>query len=625
MPALRKSARERDPRSQHHRSSTTPYASPTGTPSEPPHEKKQRSITEWTEPQPQTLAPSFEDHGFARHGVLEHMAPLGVPPKAKDKQRARALEAPAPRHPLLGKNGAMFGDEVGSTPEVTPAPELEPDDSERQEEEVPTDFPLLEEEEDDDYKPKTKVKKKVKVSKTPVRGKTPVQNKTPAHSKTPIKNGHSKSVSVSASPAVQAIQGPNDAMISAQRLQIAVNDAISHANKEDKRYIGVAISRMFEQSKENPELADIMISVIQSKYTEQQWAVFRAFIRPIKKREKSRSKLYLPDRFVHQPPAHHGNLRFSQQPSPRASSEVVPDDSVSAVHDLQYQQLGTPAMSATNDTHRALQSAIDQNSALNPPHPFSSAPALQAADSSAESTPRMPSKSPRKRHTKTENLAPDMAMDIDGGLTTTAPTPAARTPDTGASDSELSDVNEEIVQKGPPEPAQADSKSATPVAANLPKKGKNPAHARAAKKAKGQVGKLFGKHANKQQPPSAEQIAEDERLLEVRKQLVNEQLIRQFDQVRPPVSDVRYDDEILETESLTDSQIAVGPPVDSDQPRRAGRAPQHGTKRFREDATRFSSPLFESAVATRPSTPAVGPATKRLKLTNGQAAKTKRS
>ncbi|CAN9085629.1 unnamed protein product [Alternaria alternata] len=30
-------------------------------------------------------APSFEEHGFARHGVLENMAPLGVPPQAKDK------------------------------------------------------------------------------------------------------------------------------------------------------------------------------------------------------------------------------------------------------------------------------------------------------------------------------------------------------------------------------------------------------------------------------------------------------------------------------------------------------------------------------------------------------------
>ena len=107
--------------------------------------------------------------------------------------------------------------------------------------------------------------------------------------------------------------------------------------------------------------------------------------------------------------------------------------------------------------------------------------------------------------------------------------------------------------------------------------------------------------------------------------MVDEQPIRKLEQIPPPISDVRFDDEILETESLTESQIAVGPPVDSDQPRRAGRVPNHGTKRIREDPSRFSSPQFEPAVSSRPSTPAMGPAPKRVKLTNGQGARTKRS
>lgn len=120
-------------------------------------------MTEWAEPVPQTLAPSFEEHGFARHGVLENMAPLGVPPSSKVKQRTRAMGETAARNSAFGKSNAAFGDEVGSTPEVTPAPELEPDDSERQEEdEMQVDFPLQEEDEDDDYEP-TKTKKKGKV------------------------------------------------------------------------------------------------------------------------------------------------------------------------------------------------------------------------------------------------------------------------------------------------------------------------------------------------------------------------------------------------------------------------------------------------------------------------------
>ncbi|KAI4688405.1 hypothetical protein J4E81_008001 [Alternaria sp. BMP 2799] len=628
MPALRKSLREsRDFKSQQ-RSSTTPYASPTGTPSEHVNEKKQRSITEWTEPQPQTLAPSFEEHGFARHGVLENMAPLGVPPKAKDKQRARALDGPAARNSLLGKSLGFGGDEVGSTPEVTPAPELEPDDSERQEEEeMQAAFPILEDDEDDDYEPATKPKKKVKVSKTPVRGKTPVQSKTPVNGKTPTtKIGHTKSASVSASPAVQAVSMSEPVEAATQRIQIAVNDAISKANSNSgKRYVGIALRRAYEQSKIDSNLADAIESVIQRNSTNAQMVRFRRFIKQFKQEEKARMGLGKNGRFDQQSAMNHGASFFSQQPSPRASSEIVPDDSASAVNDYQDRKFMDSTNSATSFSHKALQSALDQNSGQ-APHPFSSAPALPAtADTSNESTPRQPSKSPRKRTATNGTQAQDSAMDVEGGLSTGAPTPAARTPDTGGSDSELSDVNEEIVQKGPPEPVQVNGKPAAPAPVVPPKKGKNIAAARAAKKMKGNAGKLFGKHAYKQQPPTAEQQAEDDRIYEMRKAMVDQQPIRKFEQFPPPVSDVRFDDEILETESLTDSQIAVGPPVDSDQPRRAGRVPNHGTKRLREDPSRFSSPQFEPAMSSRPSTPAVGPAPKRVKLTNGQGARTKRS
>ncbi|KAI0579210.1 zinc finger phd-type protein [Pyrenophora tritici-repentis] len=559
MPALRKSARERDFRSQQ-RSSTTPYASPTGTPNEPTHDKKQRSITEWTEPQPQTLAPSFEEHGFARHGVLENMAPLGVPPKAKDKQRARALEGPAPRNSLLAKSMA-FGDEAG--------------------------------------------------------GKTPVTGKTP------VKNGYSKSTSVSASPAVQAISMSEPVEATTQRIQIAVNDAISKANgQQGRRYVGVALRRAFEHSKNDPELADAIDAIIHENSTDAQLHRFRKFIKMVKHEEKIKLGLSKDRRYDQASAVSHGSSFFSQQPSPRASSEIVPDDSVSAAYDYADQKPIKQTDFSTGNTHEALQSALDQKSTQMQPHPFSTAPALQAtAESSADSTPRMPSKSPRKRATTNG----DRPMEIDVGLSATAPTPVTRTPDTGASDSELSDVNEEIVQKGPPEPVQVNGKGTAAAAATAAKKAKNAAHARAAKKTKANMGKLFGKHAYKQQPPTAEQQAEEDRLYEMRKSLVEEQPIRHFEQNPPPVSDVRFDDEILETESLTESQIAVGPPMDSDQPRRAGRVPNHGTKRLREDPSRFSSPQFESAAATRPSTPAVGPAPKRVKLTNGQGARTKRS
>jgi hypothetical protein len=605
MPALRKSVRAPPPPS---RSSTTPYASPTGTPSEPTGTKRQSLMTEWTEPAPQTLAPSFEEHGFARHGVLETMAPLGVPPSAKMKQRTRAMGEAAARNAALGKGLAAYGDDVGSTPEVTPAPEpglgLDVEDSERLD---------GDEDEDDDYNP-TKTKKKAKVSKTPVRGKTPV------------KNGTRRTLSVSASPAVQPVQSAQSAPLppatpspeSAQRIHTAVNDAILRANRFDKRQVGIALKDMWEQSKTNPALADTMDAVIRGETTDEQWREFRTFIKQSRKRQRNEAKL----RRLHEANGGRRGTDFYGAPSPRASSEVNPDDSVSVFHDMADQDL----TSATANAHRALQDSIEQNSALAPPHPFNTAPAIPTADTSAESTPRLSSKSPRKKAATNGHFVPDVDMDMDGGLSTTAPTPAGKSPQSGGgSDSELSDVNEEIVQKGPPEPVQANGKVTSIAQAAAAKKVKSAAFARAAKKTKPNVGKLFGKHAHKAHQPTPEQLEEYDKAYELRKELVKQQPIRHYDADQIQVSDVRFDDEINDTESLTESQIAVGPPVDSDQPRRAGRVPYHGPKRLREDGMRFSSPLAESAMGTRPSTPAAGPAPKRIKLTHGNAARTKRS
>jgi hypothetical protein len=633
MPALRKSIRA----PHHSRSSTTPYASPTGTPSDSTGTKRQSLMTEWAEPVPQALAPSFEEHGFARHGVLETMAPLGVPPSNKVKQRTRAMGEAAARNAALGKGNAAFSDDIASTPEVTPAPELEPDDSERQDEdEMPVDFPPLDEEEDDDYEP-TKAKKKGKVSKTPIRGKTPVHSKTPIQGKTPLKNGTSTGTPVSASPAVQAVQPiqvppPTDAETS-QRIHTAVNDAILRANKNDRRQVGVALRDMWEDSKADPSLADAIDAVIHDDVTEEQWRLFRTYIKTSRKRQRNEAKLkrLQEDNAGRRAAGGRGASTFSHRLSPRASSEAVPDDSSSPVIDTADQELTSlshAGPTATENAHRALQASIEQTSGPAPPHPFNTAPAIPAADTPNESTSRMPSKSPRKKAATNGHATANVEMDLEGGLSTTVPTPAGKTPESGGgSDSELSDVNEEIVQKGPPEPVQANGKASTAAAAAAAaKKAKSAAFARAAKKSKPNAGKPFGKHAHKLQQPTPEQILENQQAYETRKELAKQQQSRQFNLNDIPVSDVRFDDEINDTESLTESQIAVGPPVDSDQPRRAGRLPNGSAKRIREeDVSRFSSPLAESAAGTRPSTPAVGPAPKRLKLTHGNTARTKRS
>ncbi|KAH6643948.1 hypothetical protein C7974DRAFT_300404, partial [Boeremia exigua] len=601
MPSLRKSGRPPRPRS----TTITPHNSPTNTPSAV-KEKTQRSIMDWAEPSVQNPAPSFEEHGFARHGVLEQMAPLGQPPSAKVKQRTRIMGGDAAARKSLAGKGSFPGDDVGSTPEVTPAPELEPDDSEKQEEEdLPLELPPQDEDEDDDYIP-GKSKKKTPASKTAVRGKQPAQGKTFGEANSPVKAGTPRVASAPASPAVQAVEQPRDTEIS-QRAQIALLAAAESANANHNPRLSEVLKQLRAMSKSDPAMAFVIDAICKQKQTPEQWAQFRDSIKTLKKSGKKQRK--------HQ--QRNGDLataksdtpKFSQQPSPRPSSELAPDDSVSAYGDEAMMEDAYPGADSTAG-------------ALPSPHPLSTAPTLPAIEPSIETVPRQPSKSPRKKHTANDYLAPSSEMDVDGGASSAVPTPAEHTPDAGdGSDSELSDVNEEIVQKGPPTPAQPKGKVSTPMPA-ASKKSKSAGLSRGGKK-HANKGKLFGKHAYKNQPASNELPEDLEQIYQMRKEMADAQPVRQFE-LPFPQSDVRFDDEILETESLTESMIAVGPPVDSDQPRRAGRLPQ-GAKRLREDMSRFSSPQLESAAISRPTTPAIQPAIKRIKLNNGQAARTKRS
>ena len=622
MPALRKSARSSAPRS-----SATPFASPTATPSDRVRETSQQSqhsqhsqhspqsppdSAAWAEPAVQHLTPSFEEHGFARHGVLENMAPLGVPPSAKVKQRTRAMGDTAARKSLHARPSLPFGDEPVSTPEVTPAPDVDDDDEPNDADDLPLplNLPLPPDDADDDYVP-AKSKKKTSSSKTPVRGKTPVKNGVPALSSTP------------ASPAVQLPrQSPSSSEV-AQRMKIAVLDAVTTANRNDRRHIGTALMQMFELSQQDANLAATMNAIIHQNQTAEQWDAFRSTIKGLRKKLRNEAKQQrLRDK--RQNIDAHGAPNYFSRSSPRASSEIAPDDSASTANDHDERAPGFPSNTNLTDSEMADAYHSVTPESVPHPHPLSTAPAFAAKRTSVESNLRMPSKSPRKKAATNGHLTPSTEPGTNGRAPVSVTTPGVNTPGDGAaSDSELSDVNEEIVQKGPPEPIVSDRPSAAASATAIKKaKSATLAIARAAKKPKSS--KPFGKHAYKQHPPTAEQIADDEQAYEARKEMVEAQPLKQFE-MPFPTSDVRFDDEILETESLTDSQIAVGPPVDSDQPRRAGRVPQHGAKRLREDASRYSSPLLDSAAATRPSTPPVAPAVKRLKLNNGQAARTKRS
>ncbi|KAF2477945.1 uncharacterized protein BDR25DRAFT_321095 [Lindgomyces ingoldianus] len=625
MPHLRKrkSSRNSTPLNLHDAPSPT---------LEPTKAKTQSSLDSWIEPPLKNPTPSFEDHGFARHGVLETMAPLGVPPSAKARQRARASGDPTTRRSLFVQNGNVLAGEEGvSTPELTPAPEVEQDDSERpDDEEMQAVLPTQDEEEDDDYVPK-KSKGTPKAVKAPVRrSKTPVGSKTPIQSKTPVKNGISKTMSTPARDPVPQGTPPNVAVATRQRMQIAVNDAIARANANFQQNIGTALRQMHDDSLNDSYIASVIESVIHQTSTPEQFQAFRLYIKSAKKRAKlqarERQSSEVRGASFHRPanfPAFTGRHTTVNSPSNFKAAREQHDTTVTPP---QQPPTVNPNMSGEAMPEDSIAVA---SPAKAPPHPLNNAPALTATRSPSSQASRIPSKSPPKQQvTKGESSSPEADVDASAEPSTKAPSANAPSPySVDASDSDLSEVNEEIVQNGPPGSAQVNGNGAATVS----KKGRNAALARAGKKARANSAKPSGKK-EKKHPPTPQELAEEEELHQKRQAMVDRQ--RSRINFNPPVSDIRFEDEIHETESISSSQFALGPPVETIRVRRVGRPARNNTihipatlgKRLREDDPSLPSPQLKSARPSRPTTPAVpGPAAKRLKLTNGQSARTKRS
>jgi hypothetical protein len=633
MPALRNRSRKSG--------TSTPYASTPNNLSPSDEDKKdkaQSSLDAWIEPPLKNPTASFEEHGFARFGVLENMAPLGVPPSQRMKAKARAIAEPATRRSTSGRNGNLLVPEeaVMSTPEMTPAPEGLRDDSDGQDgDDVSAEpaAPEVDEDEDDDWVPK-KSKAKSQVAKTPVRGKTPIQNKTPSQTKTPIKNMNGvRSVSGAASGSVARSvslgQDAGSAGAAEQMLQIAVNHAIARARDVKTHAIEYALQLLHEESLKDRTVRDMLEGIIYQTASSAQFAAFRRFIKDAKKRYKrnlntrgTREARTMNDAdratTTHSRPlsssSSPGPAKATNGPSPGKSFERSPITKTVSGLPSQF----SDPMDISRDEPTAVSGSVQ-------PHPLSTVPAL--AKRSPSPTTRMPSKSPRKNENLNGSAAHELNASTDANMKDVSPADAA-TPDSilgPNSDSDLSDVNEEIVQNGPPvSPKKTNGSSGIPAPA--PKKT-HPAATRIGKKSRANSAKPSGR-SEKKAPPTAEELAEEEELRRKREQMAALQATRApYD---PPVSDTRFEDEMLETESLTSSQIAVGPPTDEHRPRRTGRAPRLNLtqgKRLREDSISLSSPQVPpSATSTRPATPVFAqPPAKRLKLTNGGAARTKRS
>lgn len=209
----------------------------------------------WTEPVPRTPVPSFEDHkGLERHGVLEHMAPLGQLPGVKLKTKIKYQEPTSRRGPQ-GKNGeAVVAQEEEAILEQPAAPtastrRLDPQRLSASHK----SRTALEKDEDADYEPK-------------------ITRSTPA-----------KPVPIQ--PATNGTSSPHLA-IGSQKLKDVVEKAAKRSNEIGNPVLGLAITKLYEDSLKDDKVAELLAATLRQKQTEQQLIEFQDYIKRAKKQIK---------------------------------------------------------------------------------------------------------------------------------------------------------------------------------------------------------------------------------------------------------------------------------------------------------------------------------------------------
>ena len=211
----------------------------------------------WVEPPLRAPVPSFEDYkGLERHGVLEHMAPLGSLPPSKVK--ARVKQHDAPRRAAHLRNGEMKvakqannADTVVSSTAQPPEPRG-PDGSNKT-----TTSPR----ENGEMRVLTQPRKEP-LSLTPIKGAV-VPSK--ATNGTPLRTP----------------QG-------LPKLEEVVDAAVDRANHLGDPVLGDAVKEIYQESLYKDSVADLLNAVLTQKATSAQTADFQSRIRAARKRHKER-------------------------------------------------------------------------------------------------------------------------------------------------------------------------------------------------------------------------------------------------------------------------------------------------------------------------------------------------
>jgi hypothetical protein len=210
----------------------------------------------WHEPPLRPPAPSFEDYrGLERHGVLEHMAPLGSLPSQKVKQRVKVTEPS--RRSLLGKQveAVSSSKEPTAAPEP-PAPARRRSESRKVEERSPDKAHKLHTQrgkhDDGDYTPKA------------------------GPSKPPAPKLTSRRNSVVPSQETKYSESP-------EKLKAVVESALERSREVGNEALGMALMKVYEDSLSDPNLGEILDAVLNQRSTPKQAQDFQTYIKVAKK------------------------------------------------------------------------------------------------------------------------------------------------------------------------------------------------------------------------------------------------------------------------------------------------------------------------------------------------------
>jgi hypothetical protein len=243
----------------------------------------------WVEP---SLAakPSFEDHGGAPYGVLEHMQPLGEPPSTRVRARVKGDGA---RKSLLGKGGAGAGLDAQETPEGTPGPQS----SQAAMEALPPLPPIaMDDSDDDDYAPGKKSKKKEKVAKPRAQKRQSEAAGSSAEGPASGKGkGRGKKVVEKAPKAVeqppQVVEKPLPPpppparrIYYGEKLKSVVDEARMRAIESGKKSLADAVQEIHLQSLTNDRLATLLEAILCQNATPEQTTEFQGYVKQAKKK-----------------------------------------------------------------------------------------------------------------------------------------------------------------------------------------------------------------------------------------------------------------------------------------------------------------------------------------------------